>query len=208
MGRSFLEREVEVLGVDPQGAGSTWREQIGVMLQSSSLYPNLTAIESLRVFAGYYAAPRDPNEVIEIVGLDEKRDARVRTERQRMRRWLESRQVRVLTAPLRGRSREIGRADLVVWRASNGTWYWLTSSSGYALAGALSYVDLSFFQIVAGLEYAFPREMARRRASIPLLRALCDRVMALPRIAAYLSSPRRIPFNTQGIFRHYPELDA
>src|SRR5262249_55231684 len=71
--------DVEVLGVDPQSAGSRWREQIGVMLQSSSLYPNLTAIESLRVFAGYYAAPRDPNEVIAIVGLDEKRDARVRT---------------------------------------------------------------------------------------------------------------------------------
>jgi ABC-2 type transport system ATP-binding protein len=70
---------VEVLGVDPQTAGSKWRERIGVMLQSSSLYPNLTAIESLRVFAGYYAAPRDPNEVIEIVGLEEKRDARVRT---------------------------------------------------------------------------------------------------------------------------------
>jgi ABC-2 type transport system ATP-binding protein len=70
---------VEVLGTDPQGAGSKWRERIGVMLQSSSLYPNLTAIESLRVFAGYYAVPRDPDEVIEIVGLGEKRDARVRT---------------------------------------------------------------------------------------------------------------------------------
>ena len=70
---------VEVLGTDPQDAGSKWRERIGVMLQSSSLYPNLTAIESLRVFAGYYAAPRDPDEVIEIVGLAEKRDARVRT---------------------------------------------------------------------------------------------------------------------------------
>jgi glutathione S-transferase len=78
----------------------------------------------------------------------------------------------------------------------------------YALGSALSYVDLSFFQVVAGLEYAFPREMARRRASIPLLRGLCDRVMALPRVAAYLASPRRIPFNEHGIFRHYPELDT
>jgi ABC-2 type transport system ATP-binding protein len=70
---------VEVLGTDPQQAGTAWREQIGVMLQSSSLYPNLTVRESLRVFAGYYSAPRDPEEVATLVGLDEKRDARVRT---------------------------------------------------------------------------------------------------------------------------------
>ena len=70
---------VEVLGTDPQQAGSAWRERVGVMLQSSSLYPNLTVRESLRVFAGYYAHPRDPDEVTEIVGLLEKQDARVRT---------------------------------------------------------------------------------------------------------------------------------
>ena len=70
---------VEVLGIDPQTSGSAWRERIGVMLQSSSLYPALTVRESLRVFAGYYTAPRDPDEVIGIVGLTEKRDARVRT---------------------------------------------------------------------------------------------------------------------------------
>jgi ABC-2 type transport system ATP-binding protein len=69
---------VEVLGADPQKASSAWREQIGVMLQSSSLYPNLTARESLRVFAGYYSRPRDPDEVVELVGLTEKRDVRVR----------------------------------------------------------------------------------------------------------------------------------
>ncbi|HEX4680797.1 MAG TPA: ABC transporter ATP-binding protein [Gaiellaceae bacterium] len=69
---------VEVLGTDPQKAGSAWREQIGVMLQSSSLYPNLTVQESLRVFAGYYSHPRDPDEVVELVGLTEKRDVRVR----------------------------------------------------------------------------------------------------------------------------------
>jgi len=69
---------VDVLGADPQKAGSAWREQIGVMLQSSSLYPNLTARESLGVFAGYYAHPRDPDEVVELVGLTEKRDVRVR----------------------------------------------------------------------------------------------------------------------------------
>jgi ABC-2 type transport system ATP-binding protein len=71
--------DVEVLGEDPQRAGRGWREQVGVVLQSSSLYPNLTVRESLRVFAGYYAQPRDPDEVIRIVGLEEKRDARVRT---------------------------------------------------------------------------------------------------------------------------------
>jgi ABC-2 type transport system ATP-binding protein len=69
---------VEVLGTDPQKAGSAWREQIGVMLQSSSLYPNLTVRESLRVFAGYYSQPRDADEVVELVGLTEKQDVRVR----------------------------------------------------------------------------------------------------------------------------------
>jgi ABC-2 type transport system ATP-binding protein len=71
--------EVEVLGVDPQRAASAWRERIGVMLQSSSLYPNLTVLESLRIFAGYYNRPRDAEEVAALVGLEEKRDARVRT---------------------------------------------------------------------------------------------------------------------------------
>jgi len=71
--------DVQVLDVDPQHSGSAWRERIGVMLQSSSLYPNLTVRESLRVFAGYYARPRGADEVIEIVELGEKADARVRT---------------------------------------------------------------------------------------------------------------------------------
>ncbi len=70
---------VEVLGVDPQHPGRAWRDRLGVVLQSSSLYPALTVSESLRVFAGYYSAPRDPDEVIELIGLVEKRDARVRT---------------------------------------------------------------------------------------------------------------------------------
>ncbi|BDG05156.1 glutathione S-transferase [Anaeromyxobacter oryzae] len=71
----------------------------------------------------------------------------------------------------------------------------------------MSYVDLSTFQVVAGLRYAFPRAMARRERAVPRLGALHDRVAALPRIAAYLASERRIPFNESGIFRHYPELD-
>ncbi len=71
--------EVEVLGLDPESAGREWRERVGVVLQSSSLYPNLTVRESLRVFGGYYANPRDADEVIEIVELTEKAGARCRT---------------------------------------------------------------------------------------------------------------------------------
>jgi ABC-2 type transport system ATP-binding protein len=70
---------VEVLGEDPERSGTPWRERVGVMLQSSSLYPNLTVRESLATFAGYYAHPRDPRDVIEIVELTEKANARVRT---------------------------------------------------------------------------------------------------------------------------------
>lgn len=81
--------------------------------------------------------------------------------------------------------------------------------SGPYLAGkALTYADLSAFQIVAGLRYAFPRAMAKLEKGYPHLVALHDRVTARPRIAAYLASDRRIPFNENGIFRHYPELDA
>jgi glutathione S-transferase len=73
---------------------------------------------------------------------------------------------------------------------------------------ALTYVDLSMFQLVEGLRYAFPRAMAARQADWPRLMALRDAVAARPRIAAYLASKRRIAFNRQGIFRHYPELDC
>jgi ABC-2 type transport system ATP-binding protein len=71
--------EVEVLGVDPQRGGRAWRERMGVVLQSSSLYPNLTVRESVRTFGGYYERQRDVDEVVELVGLTEKTDARVRT---------------------------------------------------------------------------------------------------------------------------------
>jgi glutathione S-transferase len=71
----------------------------------------------------------------------------------------------------------------------------------------LSYVDLSTFQVLAGLRYAFPRAMARHERRVPRLVALHDRVAALPPIAAYLASERRLAFNEAGIFRHYPELD-
>jgi ABC-2 type transport system ATP-binding protein len=70
--------EVEVLGADPARAGGGWREQIGVVLQSSAMYETLTPAEMLRLFAGYYRRPRPVDEVIELVGLQEKRDDRVR----------------------------------------------------------------------------------------------------------------------------------
>jgi glutathione S-transferase len=78
----------------------------------------------------------------------------------------------------------------------------------YLAGSKLTYADLSLFQIIAGTSYAFPQAMAssarRYKRLIELSRTVQDR----PRIAAYLASERRIPFNTEGIFRHYPELDA
>ena len=80
---------------------------------------------------------------------------------------------------------------------------------GPYLAGSrLTYVDLSMFQVIAGLRYAFPRAMARTGRRYKHLLALHDRVKERPRIAAYLASERRIPFNQQGIFRNYAELDG
>jgi ABC-2 type transport system ATP-binding protein len=71
--------QVQVLGFDPADADRPFRERIGVVLQQSQLFPNLTVVETHRVFAGYYERPRDVDEVIELVGLAEKRDARVKT---------------------------------------------------------------------------------------------------------------------------------
>jgi glutathione S-transferase len=79
---------------------------------------------------------------------------------------------------------------------------------GWLLGKAFSYADLSLFQMVAGLRYAFPRAMGRLEPKYPRAVALHDRVASRPRIAAYLATKRRIAFNEQGIFRHYPELDA
>jgi ABC-2 type transport system ATP-binding protein len=70
---------VSVLGVDPEAAGLDWRQRIGVVLQSSAMYSNLTVAEHLDLFAGYYEQPREADEVIDLVGLGEKRNARVRT---------------------------------------------------------------------------------------------------------------------------------
>ncbi len=82
------------------------------------------------------------------------------------------------------------------------------AGGGHLVGGAHTYVDLSMFHVLAGLDYAFPRAMARQEAGIPGLQALARRVAARPRLAEYLASPRRLAFNEKGIFRRYPELDG
>lgn len=77
----------------------------------------------------------------------------------------------------------------------------------FLLGKKVCYVDLSLFQMIEGLRYAFPRTMAQLEPQCPRLIGLHDRVRSRPRIAAYLTSPRRLRFNEQGIFRHYPELE-
>jgi glutathione S-transferase len=72
----------------------------------------------------------------------------------------------------------------------------------------ITYVDLSLYQMFEGLRYAFPRAMKKLERKYPGLVSLCGRVGRRPKLAAYLASTRRIPFNEQGIFRHYPELDG
>jgi glutathione S-transferase len=78
---------------------------------------------------------------------------------------------------------------------------------GYMVGSSLTYVDLSVFQLVEGLRYAFPKTMKRAERRYPGLVALHDKVAARNRIAAYLASARRLPFSEEGIFRHYPELE-
>ena len=85
----------------------------------------------------------------------------------------------------------------------------LGQNDGAHLVGRrTTYVDLSAFQLVTGLDYAFPGAMASLSRRIRKLRALTHRVAEDDRLAAYFASPRRVPFNEQGIFRHYAELDA
>jgi glutathione S-transferase len=81
------------------------------------------------------------------------------------------------------------------------------SGDRHLVGRRLTYADLSLFQAVAGLRYAFPRAMKRIERRHPRVVALHERVTRRPRMAAYLASKRRIPFNEMGIFRHYPELD-
>lgn len=82
----------------------------------------------------------------------------------------------------------------------------ILEASGDYLVGTVSYADLAAFQVLEGLGYAFPRTLGKQ--PIPRLRALRDRIAQRPRITAYLTSERRLPFNNAGIFRHYPELEA
>jgi glutathione S-transferase len=78
----------------------------------------------------------------------------------------------------------------------------------FTVGRRLSYVDLSLFQIIEGLRYAFPKRMKRFEKKIPGLVALHDRVAQRPRIKAYLASKRRIPFSQWGIYRYFKDLDA
>jgi glutathione S-transferase len=82
------------------------------------------------------------------------------------------------------------------------------AGDAHPLGARLSYVDLSLFQVVAGLRYAFPRTMAQLEKRVPRVIALHGGVAERPRISAYLASPRRLAFSEEGIFRHYDELDA
>jgi len=77
----------------------------------------------------------------------------------------------------------------------------------HLVGSSLSYVDLSMFQTLSGLHYAFPRAMAHLAPAIPQLLALSDRIAGRSRIKAYLASERRLPFSEMDLFRHYPELD-
>jgi len=82
------------------------------------------------------------------------------------------------------------------------------SGGPYLLGRRLGYVDLSLFQIVEGLRYAFPKRMKRFEKKVPLVIALHGRVAKRPRVAAYLASKRRIAFSQWGIYRYFKELDA
>ncbi len=92
----------------------------------------------------------------------------------------------------------LGWFETVLERAPKGGW--LTGES-------LTYADLSLFQAVEGLRYAFPHAMKRLEPKLKRVIAVRDAVAERPNIAAYLASERRIPFSTEGIFRAYPELD-
>jgi glutathione S-transferase len=82
------------------------------------------------------------------------------------------------------------------------------SGGEWLLPAGFSHADLSLFQTLEGIDYAFPRAFARASKRTPHVLALRERVRARPRIAAYLASDRRMPFNQEGIFRRYPALDA
>jgi glutathione S-transferase len=82
------------------------------------------------------------------------------------------------------------------------------TGAAHLVGARLSYADLSLFQLVEGLRYAFPKAMDALERDIPRVLGLARRVAARPNVSAYLASPRRLPFNENGIFRHYRELDG
>jgi glutathione S-transferase len=88
------------------------------------------------------------------------------------------------------------------------TWFEHNVAGDWVVGTDWSYGDTSVFQLIEGLRYMFPRRMATLEPDLPRLLAIRDRVAALPGVSAYTKSDRRIGFNTNGIFRHYPELDA
>jgi glutathione S-transferase len=100
-------------------------------------------------------------------------------------------------------------ADFIATRIPSFLGYFerILGGQAHLLGERVSYTDLSLFQVIEGLHYAFPKAMARMAPGFPNLASLRERVAARANIAAYLASPRRLPFNREGIFRHYPELD-
>ncbi len=84
----------------------------------------------------------------------------------------------------------------------------IVANGGYLVAGGLTHVDFSLFQLIEGMRFAFPRTSARLEPDYPGIVALHGKIAARPNIVAYAASGRRIPFNEHGIFRHYQELDA
>ncbi|MDA0785896.1 MAG: glutathione S-transferase [Proteobacteria bacterium] len=84
----------------------------------------------------------------------------------------------------------------------------IAANGGYLVTGGLSHADISLFQIIEGMRYAFPKASARLEPDYPGLITLHGEIAARPNIKAYAASGRRIPFNEHGIFRHYPELDG
>ncbi|MBV1688093.1 glutathione S-transferase [Novosphingobium sp. G106] len=81
-------------------------------------------------------------------------------------------------------------------------------NSGWLVGDAWTYADTSLFQLVEGLRYAFPERMKALAKDYPKVAALAERVAEMPQLTDYLASERRLAFNEQGIFRHYPELDG
>jgi glutathione S-transferase len=82
------------------------------------------------------------------------------------------------------------------------------SGADHLVGSSVTYADLSLFQLIEGLLFAFPLACEREMAKLPRVTALHNRVAERPRLKAYLASERRVPFKETGIFRRYPELDA